>query len=374
MCKLKTLLALLLLPGLLHAADKEIAVTEKPAASLYDRIWSYADLYENPDNPVIQSLAFTGRYQLDYALLDSDFDYLGTRRWRMGGKATLFKEFTLHVETELDNNESPWYQRLTDAYLAWAPSKAFKLTVGKQSAPFTMDGMTSSKELLAIDRSNLSNNLWFPQEYIPGVTVSGQLGNWRYLSGGFSAGKDDKEFGRFNASYFLLQSIGYDFAKALGVKKALLMANYVYQDADPLNGFTRQLEEIGSLNFNYDTGKWGVRTDLSAAKGYLGQSDLWGFTIMPFYSITEKLQAVARYTYISSDEPGGIRFARYESSVVSGRGDQYNEIYAGLNYYIYGHKLKLQTGVQYAEMQDSSASQRGEYRGWACTTGLRVSW
>ncbi len=81
----------------------------------------------------------------------------------MGGKAKLFRNFTLHAEAEINPQEPrPLYTRLSDAYLSWSQSKSFVATVGKHSAPFTMDGSTSSKELLAIDRSNLSNNLCFP--------------------------------------------------------------------------------------------------------------------------------------------------------------------------------------------------------------------
>jgi phosphate-selective porin OprO/OprP len=95
--------------------------------------------------------------------------------------------------------------------------------------------------------------------------------------------------------------------------------------------------------------------------------------IMPYYNFTAKLQAVARYTYLESSDDNGVRFARYENQVVAGRGDQYQEFYAGLNYYIYKHKLKVQTGVQYADMRDQ-AGDGGAYSGWAWTTGLRISW
>jgi phosphate-selective porin OprO/OprP len=59
--------------------------------------------------------------------------------------------------------------------------------------------------------------------------------------------------------------------------------------------------------------------------------------------------------------------------LTSGRGDEYNEIYAGLNYYIYGHNLKLQTGWSYETMHDR-AGDGGRYAGWCWTTGLRVRW
>lgn len=245
--------------------------------------------------------------------------------------------------------------------------------MGKHSAPFTMDGSTSSRELIAIDRSNLANNLWFPQEYIPGVSVSGWPGQWRYWAGVYSSGTANKEFGEFNGGAFLLGMVGYDFGKVLGVKQAVLAGNYVYNEPDANNTFTRSLHHVGSLNFSLDTGKWGFRTDLAGGAGYGGQSDLWGAMLMPFYNITDKLQAVGRYTCLKGENNNSVRLATYENLVVPGRGDEYGEFYLGLNYYFYGHKLKLQTGAQYAEMKDRAAD-GGAYRGWAWTIGLRVSW
>jgi phosphate-selective porin OprO/OprP len=103
------------------------------------------------------------------------------------------------------------------------------------------------------------------------------------------------------------------------------------------------------------------------------ECDIWGLVAMPFYRSTEKLQWVARYTYLDSDGPNGLRLGRYERELVSGSGDQYQEAYLGANYFFYGHKLKWQSGLQYAEMKDRQAD-GGRYRGWAFTTGLRVYW
>ena len=33
--------------------------------SVFDQVWSYADLYKNEENPVAQRVSFTGRFQLD---------------------------------------------------------------------------------------------------------------------------------------------------------------------------------------------------------------------------------------------------------------------------------------------------------------------
>jgi phosphate-selective porin OprO/OprP len=287
----------------------EAAVTPK-AASIYDQIWGYTEWYRNEENPVIQSFRFTGRFQLDYAVVgEDDFDDLTIRRFRLGGKATLFHHVTLHTEVDLQPELSPVYQKLTDCYLAWSRNPEFLLTVGKQSAPFTMDGSTSSKELITIDRANLANNLWFPQEYIPGVSASGQPGKWRYFLGLFSSGSADKEFGNFDGGVFVLSTLGYDFAEELKVKKAVLTVNYVYNEHDKDNTFTRSLGDVGSVNFNLDSGKWGFRTDLSGGLGFGGQSDLWGAMLMPYYNITPKLQAVARCTFIKEVSKNNCRIS-----------------------------------------------------------------
>jgi phosphate-selective porin OprO and OprP len=293
---------------------------------------------------------------------------------RLGPRVTIFRSFTVHGEVELNPQEAdPLYVRVTDLYIQWNKSPFLSLTVGKHGVPFTMDGSTSSRELLTIDRTNLSNNIWFPQEYMPGVSVSGRRAAWVYRAGVFSAGGATPELGEFDGGAFTLGVLGYDFAKSLGAKEALLSGNYVYQQPDADNTFTRQLEHVVSVNFKLEVRRWGVRSDVSAGKGYLGQSTLWGFAAMPFVNATEKLQFVARYTFLDSADPNGIRLATYESGVVGSRGDEFNELYLGANYYLYGHRLKLQTGVQWADMNDR-ANDGGAYSGVSWTTGLRIGW
>lgn len=371
-------------------ATAGLAVAEsdsKPSA--FDEAWSLVNLYENADNPILQKLAFTGRAQLDYALIDGegspsagvtdsdlDYEFGGWRRLRGGFKATMFKDFTIHAEADFDPDEAPVYRRLTDAYVGWQPSKAFGIKVGKQGVAYTLDGATSSKELLTIDRNNLSNNLWFTNEYVPGITVGGTKANWIYNFGVFSQGGQDNEFGDFDQGTAWLASLGYDFSKSLSVKQAVVRLDYLHNEVTTSTDvFTnRNLGNVVSLNGSYENGPFGVRGDLSYGEGFLGQPDVYGLVVMPYYNITDKLQAVFRYTYLNSDGNDGIRYGRYETTPLNGkRGDEYQEAYAGLNYYIYGHKLKLQTGLQYVSMNDE-ANNGGEFDGWAWTTGFRLSW
>lgn len=360
-----------------QAPEPQVAVDSE--ASLFDRIWSVADLYKDESNPFIQELSLTGRQQNEYYYFDASqgsADGWVNRRTRIGLKGRFFQDFILHGELDLDlQNRNPVYNKLTDAYLQWAPSKAFAITVGKHGAKFTLDGHTSSTRLFTMDRSNIANNFWFPEEYVPGVSVSGSSGNWLYNVGYFSSGEATPEFGRFNAGSFALVNLGYNLSDALGLDRAILRTDFVYQDPHPGNTFTRQNEMVGSVNMVIEQGPFGLGTDLVGAKGYLGQPDLFGLQFMPSVYLNESrtLQAVFRYLYINSRGDRGIRFARYENQIAPGRGDEYNEFYLGLNYYIYGHKLKLQTGVQYTDMSDRTNT-GGNYDGWGVTTGVRVSW
>ena len=343
----------------------------------YDEIWSHAQLYSGPADAIVRGVQLSGRLQVDHAYVDSgdeEFADADLRRFRLGAKISFRNDLLLHAEADYGwESGQPVYNKLTDAYVGWNPSSAVNLRVGKHGAPFTLDGMTSSTRLTTLDRSNLANNIWFTQEYIPGVSVAGEVDEWSYHVGVYSSGESNRGFGDSNGGEFWLGTVGYDFGGWLGADKALLRLNLVDNEPDPRNGFTKPLEEIVSLTLDLDAGRWGLGTDLSSAQGYLGQSDLRGLMIMPRYDLTDAVQLVARYTYVDSDDDNGVRLARYESELVDGRGDEYREIYFGLNYYLYDHKLKLQSGLQYADMNDRAAD-GGAYSGWAWTTGFRISW
>jgi phosphate-selective porin OprO/OprP len=346
--------------------------------SAYDRIWHrFTTIYDDRSNSVVQRVVLSGRFQHEFAALNADqgnHDEWNTRRFRIGPRLTLWRTWTVSAEAELNPQEAnPLYMRLTDVYVQWSRGPRLAVTVGKHGMPFTLDGATSSKELLTIDRSNLANNIWFPEEYLPGVSLAGRVAPWTYRVGVYSAGERTKEFGRFNGGTATLAALGYDFAKRLGVREALLSGNYVYQNADRNNTFTRPLEHVVSITFRLERDPWGFRGDVSAAAGYLGQSDLRAVMATPYVNVTDKLQVVGRYTFVESDTPNGVRLGTYESRIVAGRGDEYHEGYIGANYFFYGHKLKLQTGLQYADMDDR-ANDGGAYSGLSWIAGIRIGW
>ena len=343
----------------------------------YDRFWRHATLYENADEGLVRSVALSGRLQAEAMYFDADqgdFDDSTWRRFRFGFKAKFAGDWVAQLEGDFDLNESfgDWYTRLTDAYIGWQPDESRDLRILKHSAGFTLDGATSSKKLLTLQRNNLTNNLWFTAEYFTGISMAGTVDErWSYKAGVFST-DGDEEFSSFDASYFTLASLGYDWAQDTGMDKAVVRLDYVHNDKDSENN-TRDFSNVVSLTSQWEKGPWGLWTDLSAGDGYFEQSDVWGVSLMPFYSSSERIQWVARYTYIESDDPNGVRLGRYHGEVTVGSGDEYQEIYGGLNVFFYGHKLKWQTGIEYAEMDDEAAD-GGKHDGWGISTGLRIYW
>ena len=355
----------------------EAAEADGENVSVFDNVWSYAILYENEDNRFMQKFALSGRLQLDSAWFDADegdFNDVLWRRFRFGFKSDVFRNWVVHLEGDfnLNNKLEEMYNRLTDAYIGWSPTNNLTIKALKQSAGFTLDGATSSKKLLTMQRNNLTNNLWFTSEYFTGLLAKGEIGpNWCYIAGVFSSDGSD-ELSQFEASYFTLASLGYHFIDSLKLDKGLIRVDYVYNDED-VNADTRDFSQVLSLVTQWEIGPWGLWTDISAGKGYAEQSDVWGMALLPFYNFNKHIQTVLRYTYISSKDDNGLRLGRYEREIVEGRGNEYNEIYGGINIYFYGQKFKWQTGLQYTTMEDD-ADDEGKYEGWGLSTGLRLYW
>lgn len=358
-----------------------IAVTSAAMAdkSTYDALWSHATLYENAESSFIQKLSFTGRLQWDAFDFDGNeagsYSSTAFRRARSGFKAKVFNKFTLHGEIDMDlKNTDPVYNRLTDAYLSWNPGKNSKIKVGKQSAGFTLEGATSSKKLITIERSKLAGNIWFTKEYFSGISLSGKDKNWSYKAGLFS-NDDGAEFDEVgDEGSFVLLSAGYDFSDAAAVDQASLRLDFVHNkepdDYDNLG--TKKLKRVVSLSGKWQNGDYHIWGELAFANGFDG-NDIFGFQIMPFYDLNDTFQIATRYAYVNSSEDNGLGLGRYEKDIVSGKGNELHEFFLGLNTYIYGHKLKWQNGIQYTDMTDDAAD-GGSYDGWGLTSAVRISW
>jgi phosphate-selective porin OprO/OprP len=360
-------------------ADEEDASGDSIQDRL-DAVFDALTFYDNPKNPYVQKLRFTGRFQVDTYSVDldeggSDSDWV-IRRWRMGFSGTIFKDFKFKTKADfVDDEAGGYYNKLTDFYISYAPEDAdYRITLGKHSAAFTLDGHTSSKVLHTTERSIIGSNIWFSKEYFPGISATVRMeNNWAYRVGIFSSGRENPEFGEFDGSYFGLATLAYFFEDHFNLDDGVIGFDLVYQDEDEDNTFTRKNESIYALSFRVEDDRWGLHGNISASQGYQGQSDLWGALIMPFYKVTEKFELVTRYTHMESSDTQGISPNRYAREVSRARGDEYTELYLGANYYIDGHRIKIQLGAEFSDMEDHSNS-GGDYENTGFTGAFRMYW
>jgi len=349
--------------------------------SAYDRLWSTTQSIGNNHAKAVQNLELSGRLQGDAYSFRNENTSCGNlewRRFRFGFKARVFENLTLHSEMDLDMNEvdsgswNEFYKRLTDTYIAWAPSKDWKIKVGKQSAGFTLDGATSSKKLIVPERSIVAGNLWFPTEYFTGAAASGEAGNGSFKAGGFSA-SGEAEFGHFESGYFTLLSIGWKFGES-----GTLRLDYVYNNPDHTSGYkvgTQALRHVGALVYQRMLGeKLGLWADVSGGKG-IHQSDLLGIEIMPFYNFTDRLQLVVQYAGVASlDDAPDVQMARYAyRNTGKTKAEAAHNLLLGFNWYLYGHKLKWQNAIECNHGRNLAATGK-DCNGYGATSAIRVSW
>jgi phosphate-selective porin OprO/OprP len=76
---------------------------------------------------------------------------------------------------------------------------------------------------------------------------------------------------------------------------------------------------------------------------------------------------------MKSRDDNGIRLGLYENRIQPGRGNEYLELYSGLNVYLRGHDLKWQCGFRHIDLVDGGGD-GGDYNGWSVSTGVRINW
>ena len=207
----------------------------------FDEIWDKVLLYQNEDSSVIEKFLLSGRLQADYYNFENDVDNSSVddsewRRFRFGFKASLFGGITFHSEANMNLNQpEPLYRNLTDTYLSWSTKTGMKIKVGKQSAPFTLHGSTSSKKLYTLERGKIARNIWFTNEYFTGVSVSGNRGNWDYLAGFYSSDEGPEFDEAFDYGVFGLLSLGYNFEESDYFDESLIRFDFMAQEEDSRN-------------------------------------------------------------------------------------------------------------------------------------------
>jgi len=378
------LVSLLTVPPLLRAGE----ITTEPAAaappkddkSAFDEIWGLATLYKNDANPFIQEFKLRGRYQGQYYWLDSDQgddDDWENRRSRFGFDAKFFdKKIEVRLDAQSNDAFDPFYDRLVDAYIKWKPSESFSLTVGKQKPQIGYyDWLQSKNNQPTFERSQIFNQLRVDRA--TGAVVEGIHGHWTWQAGVYS-NDVNREFSQFEGGWSYGAGFGYDFKHALDVEKADWRFDWLHSDHDSVDSVLNRYDDILSSSLWVKTGYWNFVTEAFYAAGGSGRDgDIFGVFFQPTYDIVpKKLQIVGRLTWTTGDgRDSVIAQSRYERAAPGltggGRGDEYYAGYLGLQYFIYGDKLKLMAGAEYAHL-DGGGNGR-DFEGVTALTGIRFS-
>lgn len=357
-------------------AKDTIEEAAQSESSLLDEIWSLATLYQNKDNPYIQEIKLRGRYHGQYHWLESsqgDEDSWEDRRSRIGFDIKFLRDFAFRGDVQGSDGFDPVYNGIVDFYVKWSPDPAFNLTVGKQKPQIGYyDWLQSTNNQPTFERSQIFNQLRVDRTL--GVVIDGKAGNWLYQTGIYS-NETDLEFGQLNAGIGYGVGLGYDFKEALSIDKAEWRFDYLRSDIEANSTVLNRYENLFSTTLWLKDGRWSFVGEVFAGTGL--SADAAGFFLQPTYDlIPKKLQLVGRYSYSSGDGPDSVQAqSRYERRAPeltgSGRGESYNAFYVGTQYFIYGDKLKLLAGAEYADVDGGGNG--GDFDGWTYLAGVRLS-
>lgn len=388
-----------------------------PGETAWDQAWSAFTLYKDDNNPILQEFSLQGRLQVQTIYGEDGGDSFNTsdykdanlpatndetvwgndiesRRARFGFKSKWFQNWKFEGQIDVDTDGldgeggHTLYKDIYDLYITYAPSDALNISAGKTKVRFCREQEISSKEIITIERSLLANTL-FPGE-LTGIWANGKgiAEHWLYEFGVYGSDRQ-REFSTFNQGIVVLGKIGYDYSTQVGLDSAIAAFHYMHNSepgykspkVEPNFSFGTSPSFTDSIALTNDIthGRFGLTTELLYGFGYSGtpeagklidQSDVFGITIIPSYFIADGLQLVGRLQLATCSDPDDLRVpSRYERLVTGDdeSGNTYASAYLGLNYYLYGHKLKLMNGVEFSKMGG------GDYDGCTLMSGLRFS-
>lgn len=347
-----------------------ISLDEQPKTRA-ERFANFGRLYKNDDNPVMQELWLLGRYHGQYYNADGgngqqDDDW-ENRRFRIGSQGRFFEKMTLHAQMVSGFDMDPFYNGFTELWSQWEFDDMFAVTVGQQKHRFTHDRNVSSRYINTLERSMLLN--MFNADYTPAITVLGTSDKFSYYTGVFSnaTGPDMWEsFTVYDSGYSLLASGTWNVNDRLGLDEAFFNTCYLHSDANDNATNLNRYKNGFSSALILTQGPSSLVSEALLGTGSVN-GDAWGINLQPGYFLTEKLQLATRYQLAVADEENGLQpQRRYERTVGMNNGDLYQAGYAGLNYYIAGHRVKLMHGIEYANMSGQDV--------WTASLAIRIFW
>lgn len=367
----------------LFAGDpgKAILDDKSPVASAWSvcDFFNHTTLYESEG--FLKSLKVTGRYHGGF--IDTEDDHAGGgeaelwehRRLRAGFVGKLAGDLTLQNIYNLDTSQHFDGDRFVDSIdeflIQWDPSDEFYLIVGKQKQNILSENRSSSNKLIAYERSILTQNvlsqkLWGVAVGFKTEGLDHELGLWG------TTFEDDFAWPSFEQTG---ASFTYRASHELG-ESTTLFFDYQFVDQDrstPGTFVAAPYENVFAIGSESKWGRLGLNTDFIAAldrqDGRLSAGDdSHGFQVTPYYQLTDRLQFVTRYAYLSDG-----RLGRPEQYASRPEVDGLSTFFLGFNYEICKTKLRIQGGYEWAEAVRVIGAGT-DYRNGSWEIGIRTHW
>lgn len=326
----------------------------------------------------------TGRLHMQYDALDNDADESSQngfyfRRVRLGVDAELFDDFYAKIVAAFGGNDDA--TGIENAEIGWNYNSKTEFSVGYTKVPFGYYEVKSSARIKTVERS-IANRYFVEGDGLrfagrqTGIFAEGDLEKgFSYaaalVSSDPSNDRNDAKvdnsnglglFGRLQWKYELKNKakdgektkdyflIGVD----LGTK----------QEGSEFAGGSGDLSAYG-LHAIYNTGNFNISGELLNATvedvetgNVIEDADVYGFTLMPAYMVTDNVELVAAYSIIDTDNADLldaddlVRRSNVKSKY--SEGDSY---YLGFNYFIFENDLKLSGGYEITQFEDSTGEE-----------------
>jgi phosphate-selective porin len=276
------------------------------------------------------------------------------------------------------------------AFIQWKQSPLFSVRAGLDKAPFGYEELISSGDLKAIERSVITN-------YIDNPNNGRRLGASSYHTGIFFTGAYDGFFynaaltnperneysGDSNNTAILVNGLGGVGSTGTGTtNKFAAYANAGYGGQFEVGGAkasyklgyeTGFLPDQGGPAATIGTGRditldgvfldttvgafsllgeWESAKDDAGVKNGVSATPK-GYWIQPSLKFTPQWEGVVNYSVIDSNGRGVALSDVIRSAPSGGTMNKADEWYVGLNYYIKGNDVKLQTGYIYGESKET---------------------
>lgn len=339
------------------------------------------------ENPYFQSFRVAGRFQYQAAHVsgrdvngrsfsDSHDEF---RRARIETRSRFLKYFQIDLNVNLVSDDRfrqgdlDWgYNGFDSASITFDVARAFGggpfdgilLTYGRMKVPLTEEAHLSSRRLLTLERSAISDKMDGEDSRPTGVLLELEKDDWEASVGIFSGEISSAMIAGWSGGTVIYTSVSWQVNKDFR-----LLFDYD-RSLSPDNGNFLGYAWGTSLAGIYEKGRLGLMVNgVYGDNGgvSLGQTNpdrqgnFYGLVATPWYwLVEERLRIVASYRYQGSERDEGVRttsrYARAShnqggADLNNGRGDSHHSVYLGLNYYLCGHNAKLMGGLQYEEMQ-----------------------